>query len=92
MSSNVYKHLFNQKKLELTLQETQDNLQEFMYMIADGTDTSTFDIISITRTDCDDHYTQSHKHPRVTTQSARVAYQSAEIIPLPKRAQRWHLP
>ena len=87
MSKNVYKHLFCRKKLELTLQDTQDNLQEFMYMIADGIDTSTFDIISITRTDDESHYTQSYKHPRVTTQSARIAYQNAEIIPLPKRAR-----
>ena len=86
MSSNVYTHLFKNKKLELTLQDTQDNLQEFMHMIAEGTDTSTFDIISITRTDPDDHYTQTFKHPRVTTQSVRVAYASAEVIPLPKRA------
>lgn len=87
MSSNVYQYLFNKKRLELTVQDTQDNLQEFMHMIANGIDTSTFDIISITRTDAEDHYTQSFKHPRVTTQSARIAYQSAEIIPLPKRAQ-----
>lgn len=88
MSNNVYKHLFNKKKLEITLQDTQDNLQEFMHMIADGIDTSTFDIISITRTDADSAYTQTYKYPRVNTQSARVAYQSAEVIPLPKRAQR----
>ena len=88
MSENIYKHLINKKKLELTLQDTQDNLGEFLHMMTNDIDTSTFDIISITRTDDESQYTHSYNHPRVTTQAVRVAYESAEVIPLPKRAQR----
>ena len=86
MLINMYKHLFTKKNLELTLQDTQDNLEEFMLMLAKDTDMSTFDVLSITRTDTTDGYTQSFKHPRVTTQEVRIACdERAKVIPLPRR-------
>jgi hypothetical protein len=88
MSNNIYKHLFAKKNLELTLQDTQDNLEEFMLMLAGDTDMNTFDVLSITRTDSESVYTHTFKHPRVTTQGARVAYdECADVIPLPQRAR-----
>lgn len=86
MSSNIYKHLFSQKNLELTLQDTRDNMEEFVLTLARNTDMSAFDILTITRTDTDVSYSHSFKHPRVTTQAARVAYEeAADVIPLPRR-------
>lgn len=87
MSNNIYKHIFSKKNLELTLQDTQDNLEDFILMLSQNTDMSTFDILTITRTDSEVGYSHSIKHPRVTTQAARVAYEErANVIPLPRRA------
>ena len=87
MSNNIYNHIFAKKSLELTLQDTRDNLEEFMLMLAHDSDMSTFDVLTVTRTDTEDCYSHSIKHPRVTTQAARVAYdECAKVIPLPRRA------
>jgi predicted RecB family endonuclease len=84
MQNNLVKPLFGKKKLEINVKESRDNLEEFMHVMAEGCDLTTFDILSITRADENKQYTQSLKHPRVSTQGIRVAYESAQIIPMPK--------
>lgn len=86
ISNDLKQQQFDKKGLKLIVQDTQDNLEEFMLMMARTADMGCFDILSITRTDADAQYTCSSMHPRVRTQSVRVARETAEIIPLHKRS------
>lgn len=71
--------------LESKIKDSQQNLFEFTLMAASTTDFSTFDILSVTRTDIASHYQCKKVHRKVNTQAVRVSSQSAQIIPLPKR-------
>lgn len=70
---------------ESKLKDTQQNLFEFTLMTASCTDFSTFDVLSVTRTDKTPNYECKLLHRKVHTQAARVASQSALIIPWPKQ-------
>jgi hypothetical protein len=67
------------------IKDAQQNLYEFTLMSASKTDFSTFDVLSVTRTDVTPNYQRQTVHRKINTRAARVASQSALIIPWPKR-------
>lgn len=73
------------RRLESKIKDSRQNLLEFTLKNANHTDFSTFDILSVTRADLSPGYQCRKIHRKIHTQAARVAAQSALIIPLPKR-------
>ena len=73
------------QSLESKIKDSQQNLFEFTLMTTGGVDFSTFDVLSVTRADTTPNYINQTIHRKVNTQAARVASQSARIIPWPRR-------
>jgi hypothetical protein len=71
--------------LESRMKDSQQNLFEFTLMTAHHIDFSTFDVLSVIRADTTPTYVNQTIHRKVNTQAARVASQSARVIPWPKR-------
>jgi len=74
---------WNLAKQQMLVKDLQLNMEEFVRMMTRKIDFATFDILSITRTDVQPSKKQQIKHPKVDTQSTRIALQTAKIIPLP---------
>ena len=85
MAIKPFKKGNSTQPLEFKIKDSQQNLFEFTLMTASATDFSTFDILSVTRADVTPNYQCQTIHRKVHTQAARVASQSALVIPWPKR-------
>jgi hypothetical protein len=85
MSIKQFRNLNAKQSLKSRINDSQQNLFEYTLMTARNTDFSTFDVLSVTRTDVTPSYQCTTVHRKVHTQAARVASQSAIVIPWPKR-------
>ena len=85
MAIKRFRNLNAKQSLKSKIQDSQQNLLEYTLMTTSTTDFSTFDILSVTRADVTPSYQCKTAHRKVNTQAARVASQSAIVIPWPKR-------
>jgi len=87
MAIKPFQNSNSSQPLESRIKDSQQNLFEYTLMAASRSDFSCFDfdILSVTRADSALHYSNQTIHRKVNTQAARVASQSARIIPWPKR-------
>lgn len=85
MAIKQFRNLNATQSLKSKIKDSQQNLFEYTLMTTSSTDFSTFDVLSVTRTDVTPSYQCKTVHPKVHTQAARVASQSAIVIPWPKR-------
>ncbi|MGD8593643.1 MAG: hypothetical protein PVF82_12455 [Gammaproteobacteria bacterium] len=85
MKIKRFRNLNATQTLKSKIKDSQQNLFEYTLMTASNTDFSTFDVLSVTRADVTPSYQCKTVHRKVHTQSARVASQSAIVIPWPKR-------
>jgi len=83
MPKNPHKPLKENKLFEITASDFMNNLEEYTRMMTNNIDFNTFDIISITRTDSDNVYTQQYACRKVNTQAYRIASDTKNIIQLP---------
>ena len=74
---------WNLAKQRLLIQNFQQNMEEFTLIMTQKIDFSTFDVLSITRTDVQPSVKQQTKHAKVNREPLRFALQTAQIIPLP---------
>ena len=70
---------WNLAKQQMLIKDFQRNMEEFTLMMTQKIDFSTFDVLSITRTDAQ----PSVKHTKANSQPIRIARHTAKIIPLP---------
>lgn len=85
MAIKPFRNVNATQSLKAKVKDSQQNLFEFTLMTASSTDFSTFDVLSVTRADVSPNYQCKTLHRKVNTQAARVASQSAQVIPWPKR-------
>ena len=85
MTTKPFQISNSSQPLESKIKDSQQNLFEFSLMTTRSVDFSTFDVLSVIRADTTPNYINQTVHRKVNTQAARVASQSARIIPWPRR-------
>ncbi|KPJ91138.1 MAG: hypothetical protein AMJ53_12255 [Gammaproteobacteria bacterium SG8_11] len=85
MAIKPFRNVSATQSLKSKIKDSQQNLFEFTLMTAKNTDFTTFDVLSVTRADVSPNYQYKIMHRKVHTQAARIAAQSALVIPWPKR-------
>lgn len=80
--STKQKNLLSDKKLlELKVDDSLTNLEEYARMMTDDIDFDSFDVLSITRLDADKPYTRKFTHPRIESQAHRIASDEGDTLP-----------
>ena len=70
------------KLLEVKISDSLTNLEEFARIMTDDVDFTSFDVLSVTRTDVDTPYSKKFTHRRVDTQSYRIVSDASKNAPL----------
>lgn len=80
MTKKLDKTLNKKQYLESKVSKGLTNLEQYMGKMTENLDFTCFDILSITRTDQESAYTRQFPHPKVDTQSYRIALSSGQIV------------
>ncbi len=82
MSYFEHSRKWNRTKQRMLIKELQLNVEEFTLMMAQKIDFSTFDVLSISRTDVQPSIKQQLKHPKIGAQMVQPIRKTAKVIPL----------